>query len=109
MKEWINDMEKSLKEAGIIHIECTEQLICIHNILISPYDQVNVSEYDNIGELVESVKENGVIEPIRVNKTASAYELISGIRQYGAAMIAGLKEIPAYIVDIDQIEIENSD
>ncbi|MDX2128173.1 MAG: ParB/RepB/Spo0J family partition protein [Chloroherpetonaceae bacterium] len=51
-------------------------------------------------ELKNSIIEKGVIQPITVRKTDSGYELISGERRLRASTLAGIKEIPAYILDI---------
>lgn len=48
-------------------------------------------------ELVESVKTNGVIQPIIVRKAENGYEIIAGERRWRAAQTAGMKEIPIII------------
>lgn len=61
----------------------------------------------NIDELVESIKDKGVIQPITLN---SNLKLLAGGRRYEASTIAGLVEIPAIIREtddaIDELEIE---
>lgn len=53
-------------------------------------------------ELCESIKQYGVLQPINVRKiTSSNYELVAGERRLRAAILAGLKEIPAILVDVD--------
>lgn len=59
-----------------------------------------------MSELVENIKEYGVIEPIAVEKTESGYELVSGHRRLIASKIAGLKEIPVTVTDKDQVDKE---
>ncbi len=48
-------------------------------------------------ELSQSIRENGVIVPITVNKQGDKYIIIAGERRFRAAKMIGLKEIPAYI------------
>jgi len=48
-------------------------------------------------ELSQSIRENGVIVPITVNKKDDKYIIIAGERRYKASKMIGLKEIPAYI------------
>lgn len=59
-------------------------------------------------ELVESIKENGVISPIIVRTSAhnepKLYEIISGHRRVHAAKLAGLKEVPATIKEMTDDE-----
>lgn len=63
-------------------------------------------EFDPValGELESSIRQNGVITPITVRKTASGYQIVAGERRWRAARAAGLEEIPAYVLDIDDEE-----
>jgi ParB family chromosome partitioning protein len=59
----------------------------------------------NIEELANSVREKGVLEPILVRQVASnKYQIISGERRFRAASMAGLDEIPAIELDVDDKE-----
>lgn len=56
-------------------------------------------------ELAESIRQNGVITPITVRRTGEkSYQIIAGERRWRAARLAGLDEIPAYILDADERE-----
>ncbi|MBP3254209.1 MAG: ParB/RepB/Spo0J family partition protein [Bacteroidales bacterium] len=48
-------------------------------------------------ELAQSIKEQGVIVPITVNKHGDKYRIIAGERRYRASKMAGLEQIPVYI------------
>lgn len=52
-------------------------------------------------ELAQSIKENGVIQPITVRRVDEGFELISGERRVQASIIAGQGVIPAYILNVD--------
>jgi len=52
-------------------------------------------------ELAQSIKENGVIQPITVRRVEEGFELISGERRVQASIIAGLAMIPAYILNVE--------
>ncbi len=54
-----------------------------------------------LAELVDSVKEKGVIQPITVRRVPGGYELVAGERRVRASIEAGLEKIPAYILDVD--------
>lgn len=58
---------------------------------------------ERMAEMVDSVKEHGVIAPIlvRPNKYGDGYEIISGHNRVEACRRAGIKEIPATIRDLD--------
>lgn len=57
-----------------------------------------------INELAESIKVHGVIQPIVVRRISDKYEIIAGERRYKASVLAGKKEIPAIITDLDDKE-----
>lgn len=48
--------------------------------------------------LAESIKNNGLIQPVTLRKVGGEYELISGERRFRAAKLAGLEKIPAIII-----------
>ncbi len=52
-------------------------------------------------QLVKSIKEHGILEPLLVRPFGSGYELIAGERRYRAAQEVGLAEIPVVIRDFD--------
>jgi ParB family chromosome partitioning protein len=54
-----------------------------------------------LGELKQSILENGVIQPITVRRVEGGFELISGERRVRASIDAGLKDIPAYILNVE--------
>ena len=58
-----------------------------------------------LDELADSIKQNGVLQPILVRKTGSNYEIVAGERRYQAAKLAGLKEIPVNIKEISDKEV----
>lgn len=52
-------------------------------------------------ELSESIKENGVLQPLLVRKKGAEYEIIAGERRYQASKLAGLEELPVIVKDVD--------
>lgn len=54
-------------------------------------------EGKRLDDMVESIREHGVLIPIIVQKIADGYEMLSGHNRWNAAKIAGIKEIPAII------------
>jgi ParB family chromosome partitioning protein len=61
-------------------------------------------DQSKLDELVESVKEKGIIQPILVRRKGESYELIAGERRLRAAKKAGLSDIPAIVKDVDNEE-----
>lgn len=62
------------------------------------------TETEDFDELVESIKENGLIYPILVRPNGEKYQIISGHRRVAASRVAGLNEIPAIIRPMDDYE-----
>lgn len=61
-----------------------------------------VFDEDKIRELSASIKEQGIIQPLIVSQAAGGrYELIAGERRLRASKLAGLKELPVVIKDVD--------
>ena len=60
-------------------------------------------------ELADSIKENGVIQPIIVAKRGTGYRIVAGERRWRASRLAGLKVIPAIVRDLtDQQTMEQA-
>ncbi|NLX76094.1 MAG: nucleoid occlusion protein [Clostridiaceae bacterium] len=80
--------------------------IPIENIRPNPYQPRRNFEQSSLEELCNSIREYGVIQPINVRKTPSNhYELVSGERRLRASMMAGLKEIPAIVIDVNEDDL----
>ncbi len=57
---------------------------------------------DTLEELAESIRTHGIITPLALRRTENGrYEIVAGERRFRAARRAGLSEVPAVIVDVD--------
>ena len=54
-----------------------------------------------LNELADSIRENGVLQPLLVRKKGEVYEIIAGERRYQASKLAGLEELPVIIKEVD--------
>jgi len=80
--------------------------IAITQIVSNPLQPRTDFEEVALNELAQSIKEQGIIQPITIRKTGEEkYQLISGERRYRAAQIAGLNSIPAYIRTVDDNQL----
>jgi ParB family chromosome partitioning protein len=71
----------------------------------NPYQPRIEFDINALNELAQSIKQNGIIQPITVHrKDQDRYELISGERRLRASIIAGLDLIPAYIIEVQSKE-----
>nr|WP_322154583.1 ParB/RepB/Spo0J family partition protein [Paratractidigestivibacter sp.] len=60
---------------------------------------------DELAELSDSIKQNGILQPLLVRKKNGKYEIVAGERRFQAAKLAGLKEVPVIIKDISDEEV----
>lgn len=75
--------------------------IPIESIAPNPYQPRKSFNNISLDELSESIKSYGVLQPINVRKIGeNGYELIAGERRLRAAKLAGMKEIPAIVVEV---------
>lgn len=82
-----------------------EASLPIANIVRNPDQPRKSFDETQLSELSDSIKQNGVLQPILVRKKGDKYEIVAGERRYQASKLAGLKEIPAIIRDIDDAEV----
>ena len=60
---------------------------------------------DDLAELTDSIKQNGVLQPLLVRKSGTGYEIVAGERRYQAAKAAGLSEVPVIIREISDDDV----
>ncbi|UCF15748.1 MAG: ParB/RepB/Spo0J family partition protein [Phycisphaerales bacterium] len=73
------------------------RLISIESITPNPYQARTVWNEQDLAELTESIRTNGIIQPVVVRPSGMGYELIAGERRFRAAKQAPLTEIPALV------------
>jgi ParB family chromosome partitioning protein len=81
-----------------------EELLDIDVDLIEPNPEqprVRFTEKE-LEELSQSIKTNGVVQPIVVRRKDGRYQIVAGERRWKAAQIAGLRKIPAIVRDIPE-------
>ena len=87
----ISETEQKPPSNNIGHINITD-------IAVNPYQPRTEFDHTALNELADSIRIQGLIQPITVRKAAEGgYQLISGERRLRASKLAGLTEIPAYI------------
>lgn len=59
----------------------------------------------DLAELMASISEKGVLEPLVVRQRGDRFQIIAGERRYQAAVQVGLRELPAVIRDVDDTEV----
>ncbi len=74
--------------------------INIDNISPNPHQPRQQFDEEALQELVASIKEKGILTPVTVRDDAGNYVLIAGERRLRAAKLAGLIEVPAYVIEV---------
>ena len=59
----------------------------------------------DLSELIASIAEKGVIEPLVVRQRGERFQIVAGERRYQAAVQAGLRELPVVLRDVDDTEV----
>ena len=83
-------------------------LVSVANIQPSNYNPRKRFDETGLDELAESIKQQGVLQPITVRPIADTdrYEIVFGERRYRASVIAGLEEVPAIISELSDEEAQ---
>ncbi|KIA91742.1 chromosome partitioning protein ParB [Pedobacter kyungheensis] len=90
-KQQVNAVSETEQVSNISHVNLTE-------VETNPYQPRTEFDQVALNELADSIKVQGLIQPITVRKlSANKYQLISGERRFRASKLAGLTQIPAYI------------
>ena len=93
-----NDKPKEIRQSNTVSIG---------DLSRNPYQPREHFSEEKLEELANSIKKNGIIQPIAVrpNKTENGkYEIVAGERRWIAAQRAGLHEIPVIILDLSDVE-----
>jgi ParB family chromosome partitioning protein len=74
----------------------------VHHIPIdridpNPVQPRSVFQADRLAELAQSIKANGIIQPLIVQRQGDRFELVAGERRWRAAKLAGLADVPAVV------------
>ena len=92
---------------GETKVENKTNNLSLAEIVPNKYQPRKNFDEENLNDLVNSIKERGVIQPIIVRKSNtndSKYEIIAGERRWLAAQKAGLHEIPVVVTDADDLK-----
>jgi ParB family chromosome partitioning protein len=76
-------------------------LLKLEQIKPNPFQPREEFKSESMEELVQSIREKGIIQPILVRTKGDGYELIAGERRLRAAQILQLKEVPAIVKEVE--------
>jgi len=85
-----------------VQTKSSSEKIPIHFVYANPSQPRKNFNQDLLNELSESIKEQGIIQPILVRKKSEdKYEIVAGERRWRAAQLAKIHEVPVIILNID--------
>ena len=82
-------------------------MVAIADLSRNPYQPRQNFKEEKLEELANSIRKNGIIQPIAVRHAKSSsgkYEIVAGERRWLAAQKAGLHEIPVTVLDLSDVE-----
>lgn len=74
--------------------KASETTINISSLEVNPYQPRKTFDKDALNDLANSIKENGVVQPLLVRKSGKKYQIIAGERRFRAAKLAGITKVP---------------
>ena len=95
---------KNVRSTETVHDTEQEEMLLVKLSRIQPDPDQPRKNFDEekLNELADSIRTYGMISPIVVKKRGALYEIVAGERRWRAARIAGLKEIPVVIKEVDE-------
>jgi ParB family chromosome partitioning protein len=78
----------------------TAQTVPIHSIDPNPMQPRRVFQAERLAELAQSIRSNGIIQPLVVRPVGGRYQLVAGERRWRAAKLAGVEEVPVTVREI---------
>ena len=94
--------EKSSHKAAAAEAAESVVYISLNDIKPNASQPRKVFDEEALSDLADSIKQHGVIQPILLRPAKKGYELVAGERRWRAARLAGLKEIPAIVRELDE-------
>ena len=84
----------AIRRGGILYLSADE-------LLPSPVQPRRNFDDEALRELCESIRNYGILNPLTVRLRSGRYELVAGERRLRAARMAGLRELPCILLDVD--------
>lgn len=69
----------------------------VDSLVPNPFQPRRYFDSQALAELADSIKAEGIIQPLSVRRSGSSFEIIAGERRWRAARLAGLKKVPVYV------------
>jgi ParB family chromosome partitioning protein len=77
----------------------------LNSIDPNPHQARKAFDEDELASMADSIRTNGVLQPLVVRRTGERYQLIAGERRLRAARVAGLEAVPVRVVDFNDQQV----
>ncbi len=81
------------------------KILPIEQIVPNPYQPRLEFNEEALFDLAQSIRENGLIQPISVREANNHYEIVAGERRFRAMQLLGMTDIPAYVMNADEMQM----
>lgn len=92
-----NDAIDLLSDEPVVAVQNMQTMIPVDKIVPFHNHPFRLYEGERFNDMVESIKEHGILNPVIVQKTADGYEMLAGHNRWNAIKNVGIKEIPAIV------------
>ena len=92
---------------GETKVETQKNKLGVSDLVPNKYQPRKIFDEENLNELVNSIRERGILQPIIVRKSndgQSKFEIVAGERRWLAAQKAGLHDVPVVITEADDLK-----
>lgn len=86
-----------LSDEPVVAVQNAQTMILVDRIVPFHNHPFRLYEGERLNDMVESIREHGVLNPVIVQKTEDGYEMLAGHNRWNATKIVGLSEIPAIV------------
>lgn len=86
-----------LSDEPVVAIQNAQTMIPVDKIVPFHNHPFRLYEGERLEDMVESIREHGVLNPVIVQKAVDGYEMLAGHNRWNVAKIVGIKEIPAIV------------
>lgn len=95
---------KSIRYRGEMNMR-ESKILAIDEIVPNPYQPRLEFNDDALMDLAQSIRENGLIQPITVRASNSGYEIVAGERRFRAMKLNGMVEVPVIVMDANELQM----
>ncbi|MEZ6143591.1 MAG: ParB/RepB/Spo0J family partition protein [Zavarzinella sp.] len=87
------------------HSDTRHENLALTTIHVNPNQPRKHFDDEEILQLMDSIKQHGILQPLLVRPQSEGYQLIAGERRYRAAQLAGLEAVPVTVVNFDDRQV----